>query len=143
MVIGPGKNGIAAFVILGDGELIPERLNTTRTLIFRQGKSTDRMLQVVKALGDIAPPELVYRADAIEKEACPGLTVENDPVHEHGPGEWYFYERTWTLEQGPYSNETGCRIAHEFFQKTEKEVLTIEEDIARLSRDIEKDPEAQ
>lgn len=137
MVIGPGKNGIAAFVILGDFELLPQRLNSPKVLVFRQGNSTNRELQIIKPLGQLAPEELIYKPEEPSVEACPGLTAENDPIHIHDAHEWFFYERTWTLEHGPYATEAECRFAYEVYLKTEKESLTIEGEIAKLSHDIE------
>jgi hypothetical protein len=133
MVIGPGKQGVAAFVILGDGELLPERLNSIKVLVFRQGNSTGRQLLIVKPLGQLAPIELLYKAEEPEETPCPGLTAENDPIHEHDPGQWFFYESTWTLEHGPYLSEGECRIAAEIYKDTEKEALTKQQEIDSLS----------
>lgn len=84
-------------------------------------------------MGVLAGPELLYvppKSVAIE---CPGLTAENDPVHEHEAGEWYFYESTWTLEHGPYQTKEECLFAFEVYKETERKDLTASDELDRLA----------
>jgi len=105
MVIGkPTKEGVIP-VILKDDELIPVNLNAQRVLIFRQGESTGRQLAMVKPLGVVLPPgdPLLLPPSRPICNFALDPEVEPSPLHEHADGTWWFYEATWTLEQGPYA----------------------------------------
>lgn len=109
MVIAPGKDGISAFVILADGEHLPENLNSVKTLVFRRGESTGFELQVIKQFGYLADPELVRKpAEAVcnfDKLVMGGFQSVGEPLHQHADGTWWFYEETWGMEHGPYEDE--------------------------------------
>ena len=62
MVIAPGRDGITAVVIIGDGEKLPMKWNTEKVLVFRQGDSTNRELMLLKPLGEVLLPEAVKKA---------------------------------------------------------------------------------
>jgi hypothetical protein len=98
MVIAPGQHGITAHVILGDGEALPQNLNSEKVVVYRRGKSTDMELHLVKALGVLADPGL------LRDPSTPICNFEGgpDPLHEHADGTFWFYEETWSLENGPF-----------------------------------------
>jgi hypothetical protein len=109
MVIGPGKDGISAFVILADGELLPENLNREKVLVMRRGDSTNRELRVVKELGKLATPDLLKKPD---EPVCDQTELNGNPLHEHKDGKWWFYEETWAFENGPFPTfeEAGAAL---------------------------------
>jgi hypothetical protein len=114
MVIGPGRGGIAAFVILADGELLPENLNSEKVLVMRKGDSTNRELKVVKELGKLATPDLLKKP---EEPVCEYLfqLTEGNPLHEHKDGTWWFYEETWAFENGPFPTYEEAEAALEAY----------------------------
>lgn len=88
-------------VILGETDkFIPENLNSEKVVIFRRDKSTNQELKMVKELGKLADPDL------LKKSKPPTCTYNGDgnPLHEHADGTWWFYEETWSLENGPFEN---------------------------------------
>lgn len=99
MVISPPTKGII-MVILGDGELLPENLNSEKVVVMRRGDSTNRELKVIKELGKLASPDL------IKPPAEPVCNFEggSNPLHEHKDGSWWFYDETWSAENGPYES---------------------------------------
>lgn len=101
MVIGPGKDGIAAFVILADSELLPENFNNEKVLVMRKGESTNRELKVVKEIGKLATLDLLKKP---ENPVCdyPLHLTDSNPLHEHKDGTWWFYEEMWAFENGPF-----------------------------------------
>jgi hypothetical protein len=98
MVVAPGVNGIVAHVILADGEALPQNLNSEKVVVYRRGKSTDMELLLVKPLGVLAD------ADLLRDPGKPVCNFEGgpDPLHEHADGTFWFYEETWSLENGPF-----------------------------------------
>lgn len=30
---------------------------------------------------------------------------DDNPVHQHADGDWYFYDETWAFEHGPFKTE--------------------------------------
>lgn len=114
MVIGPGRDGITAFVILGDNELLPENLNDEKILVMRKGDSTNRELKVVKELGKLASPDLLKKP---EEPVCDYLfqSTEGNPLHEHKDGTWWFYEETWAFENGPFPTYEEANAALEAY----------------------------
>ncbi len=98
MIVAPGQNGITAHVILADGEMLPQNLNSEKVVVYRRGKSTDMRLLLVKALGVLATPDL------LRDPSMPICNFEGgpDPLHEHADGTFWFYEETWALENGPF-----------------------------------------
>jgi hypothetical protein len=113
MVIAPGKSGIVAIIILADGEFLPENLNSTKTLVFRQGESTNRQLKMLKPFGELADPEILRPKT---KPICnygddPDLVGSGNPMHQHEDNTWWFYEETWQLEQGPFDTHDDALTA--------------------------------
>lgn len=41
-------------------------------------------------------------------EGCGGFGTENNPVHKHSDGTWWFYDECWCQEYGPFDTEDGC-----------------------------------
>ncbi len=104
MVIAKGRSGIAAIIILADGEFLPTNLNSIKTVVFRQGESTQRQLKMVKPFGELAEPELLREK---AKPVCPLFPIsqpdfEGNPLHTHDDDTWWFYDENWQLEQGPF-----------------------------------------
>jgi len=98
VVVGPGSNGIVAHVILADGEFLPANLNDEKVIVYRRGESTNWELQLVKALGSMAEENLL-RAEI--KPNC-NFAGGSDPLHQHEDESWWFYEETWSMENGPF-----------------------------------------
>jgi hypothetical protein len=98
MVVAKGQGGIVAHVILADGEALPQNLNSEKVVVYRRGKSTNMELMLAKPLGVLADPELLRNPS---KLIC-NFEGGPDPLHEHGDGTFWFYEETWTLENGPF-----------------------------------------
>lgn len=100
MVIAPGQKGITAHVILGDNEALPANLNTERVIVYRRGDSTNRELELVKALGVV----LEAGHEALRDKSKPVCNYSGDgnPLHEHADGTFWFYEETWAYENGPF-----------------------------------------
>ncbi len=44
------------------------------------------------------------------------MTTWVDPVHEV-KGKWYFWDETWSFEEGPYNTEQECRDALDKYAK--------------------------
>jgi hypothetical protein len=97
MVISPPNKGIIV-VILGDGECLPENLNSEKVIVFRQGDSTDRQLLKVKELGVLADASLLR----VAAEPVCNYSGNGNPLHEHKDETWWFYDETWAYENGPY-----------------------------------------
>jgi hypothetical protein len=114
MVIAPGKDGISAFVILADGEFLPQNLNSEKVVVFRRGDSTNRELKVVKGFGELADQSLIKQPDP---PVCPGgggvPSFEGNPLHQHEDETWWFYEETWVWESGPYETYEAAYAALE------------------------------
>src|SRR5689334_21913352 len=100
MVIAPGKAGITAHVILGDGEALPANLNTERIVVYRKGDSTNRDLEIVKPLGVVLDAGHPTLRDP-NKPVC-NYSGDGNPLHEHSDGTFWFYEETWAFENGPF-----------------------------------------
>ena len=123
MVIGPGRNGISAFVILGDGEFLTDNLNTIKTVVFRKGKSTDYELKMVKAFGKLADPSILRAAP--EKECIPN--EDGDPIHQHTDGGWWFFEKNFKMETGPYESWDEAFACLKIYCEILQEVLAEQE----------------
>jgi hypothetical protein len=132
VVIGQGKNGITAHVILADGELLPENLNNPKVVVYRRGESTGRELLIVKPLGEFATEELLKKPDS------PICTYSGDgnPLHEHVDKTWWHYDESWTYENGPFETYEQAYAALEAYctnlQKTKEIVLTKAEETDRM-----------
>ena len=126
MVIGPGRGGISAFVVLVDGERIPQKFNDERVVVMRRGASTDFELLVIKAFGRLAPPELMAPLEASVCEYPKG----GDPLHEHVDSTWWFYDATWVAEAGPFLTYedayAGLKSYCILYQKEQRKDLTNE-----------------
>lgn len=107
MVIAPGKGGISAFVILTDDEHLPVNLNSVKVLVMRRGKSTNNELKIVKAFGELADPSLLKPE---EPSVC-NYDGQVPPIHQHADQTWWFYEVTYTFEQGPFPTEAEANLA--------------------------------
>jgi hypothetical protein len=111
MIIGPGKGGISAFVILADGEFLPENLNSEKVVVMRRGESTGWELLVVKEFGKLADSELIKPSEA---QVCASGKLDH-PLHQHADGSWWFYDVTWVYENGPFeSYSIGSRALTEY-----------------------------
>jgi hypothetical protein len=101
MVIAPGTKGITAHVILSDNETLPANLNSEKVVVYRRGECTNRELVLVKALGVV----LAANDPALRNTSKPVCNHDGnrDPLHQHEDGTFWFYEETWTLENGPYA----------------------------------------
>jgi hypothetical protein len=126
MVIGPGRSGISAFVILADGEYIPKKFNDERVVVMRRGASTNFELLVVKGFGKLASPELILPPEALLCEH----PKSGDPLHEHADGTWWFYDITWVAEAGPFLTYedayAGLKSYCILYQKEQEKGLTTE-----------------
>ena len=126
MVIGPGRNGVSAFVILADGERIPQKFNDERVVVMRKGASTGFELLVVKSFGKLANPELMTPPEALVCE----YPKSGDPLHEHTDGTWWFYDATWVAEAGPFLTYedayAGLKSYCILYQKEQEKDLTSE-----------------
>ncbi len=114
MVISPPTNGVI-LVILGETDkFIPENLNNEKVVIFRRDSSTNNELKMVKELGRLADPALLKKLD---EQICNYLDnlVDGNPVHEHKDGTWWFYEETWTFENGPFPTYEEAEAALEAY----------------------------
>ena len=151
MVIGPGKDGIAAFVILTDGELIPQNFNNEKVVVMRRGESTGRELKVVKPLGQLASPELVKQPD---EPICNYTEVNNgdgNPLHQHKDETWWFYDETWAFENGPFPTYEEANDALEVYcttvliarENAEKNSLTSESENAKVTEDERTDTQIE
>lgn len=101
MVIAQSREkGITAFVILKDDERLPQNLNSPAIVVCRCGDSTNRELLIIKPLGKLADASILAGP---AKPVC-NFTEKGgaDPLHQHDDGTWWFYEETWTLENGPF-----------------------------------------
>lgn len=146
-VISPPVNGVV-YVILGDGEMIPRNLNTEKTIIFRQGPSTDRQLVLVKGLGLIAEEKLVRQPEKppVVCNYAPDPECPGNPLHQHEDESWWFYEETWNLEQGPFETyEAAYSSLAEYCTalQTEKESLTTDEKSAIVGDDETQQTESE
>lgn len=140
MVIAPGRSGITAVVILADGEFLPENLNSLKTVIFRQGDSTNRQLKIIKPFGELADSELLRpKAELICNYGDdPNLIGSGNPLHQHKDDTWWFYEETWQLEQGPFDtyDEAFSALGQYCVElQSAKESLTNPENCARVIED--------
>lgn len=122
MVISPPTNGVI-MVILGETDrFIPENLNSEKVVIFRRDKSTGNELETVKELGKLADPELLKKPDV---PVC-GYEGDKGPLHEHADGTWWFYEETWSFENGPFVSWEDGDNALEAYCRT---VLALKENL--------------
>jgi len=103
MVIGPGKDGTLALVILNDGEYLPQNLNDERVLVFRRGESTGRQLKIVKPIGELASDDLLRPVPKPVCDFVPDPDQPGNPIHEHEDGSWWFYDECWQMENGPFT----------------------------------------
>lgn len=126
MVIAPGRSGISAFVILADGECIPQKFNDERVVVMRRGASTDFELIVIKGFGKLADPALM----ALPETPICVYPKDGDPLHEHTDGTWWFYDATWVAEAGPFLTfedaYVGLKSYCILYQKEQEKVLTNE-----------------
>lgn len=100
MVIGPPKAGISAFVVLSDDEYLPEKFNHEKVVVFRCGKSTNREMVLVKPLGKLAEPELLRSK---QPPVC-NYVGDGNPLHQHQDGKWWFFDKDFVLENGPFDD---------------------------------------
>jgi len=117
MVISPPTNGVI-LVILGETDkFIPENLNNEKVVIFRRDPSTNNQLVMVKDLGKLADPSLLKKPEeSICKHTTPGQPdFEGNPLHTHADGTWWFYEETWTFENGPFPTYEEAETALEAY----------------------------
>jgi len=42
---------------------------------------------------------------------------KHDPVHRNANGKWYFWDETWSFEEGPHETEAEAREALETYCK--------------------------
>jgi hypothetical protein len=118
MVIAPGQNGVTALVILADGEYLPANLNSERVVVMRCGNSTDRKPVVIKGYGELAEASILKTA---EEPECTFPTGHSDPLHEHKDQTWWFYDVTWTFEQGPFpTKEAGYTALVAYCEELQK-----------------------
>lgn len=40
---------------------------------------------------------------------------KHDPVHQGEDGKWYFWDETWSFEEGPYETEVEAREALDIY----------------------------
>ncbi len=98
------------FVILSDGEFLPERFDRPTVAVFRQGDSTDRQLLSLKKPGEPTPVELL----APPAEPLCNYT-EGGPLHQHADSTWWYYDETWAFENGPFeTQELGADSLQEY-----------------------------
>lgn len=104
MVIAQSREkGITAFVVLKDGERLPQNLNSPAIVVCRCGDSTNRELLIIKPLGQLADASILAGP---AKPICNFTESDSaDPLHQHEDGTWWFYEETWTLENGPFNTK--------------------------------------
>lgn len=107
------KDGMI-FVLLADGEFLPENLNSEKAVVMRRGPSTGQELLIVKPIGQLANPELLKKAD---EPVCDFEGVDT-PLHQHRDNTWWFYDETWAFENGPYDSEEDGNIALEMYCRT-------------------------
>jgi hypothetical protein len=98
VVISPITGGLI-YIILGDGEFLPERFNIEKTVVFRRDKSTNNELHLLKPAGEIGPATLTQPTEA--KPVC-NYSGDGNPLHQHEDGGWWHYDADWTLEHGPF-----------------------------------------
>lgn len=85
-------------VILGEGEMIIEKFNSEKVVIYRRDSTTNWELQLVKPLGTLASPEQL-RVNAKSKCSYNG---DGNPLHQHDDGTWWHFDEGWSLENGPF-----------------------------------------
>jgi hypothetical protein len=89
-------------VILGEGEMITEKFNSEKVVIYRRDSSTDWQLELVKPLGALASPEQL-RVNAPQKcDYNMGSDHNPNPLHQHEDGTWWHFDELWQLENGPF-----------------------------------------
>ena len=110
MVISPITGGLI-YVILGEGETLPERWNTTQTVVFRRDSTTNKELHLLKEAGTIGPPELTTRPKIHPK--C-NYSGDGNPLHQHEDGTYWHYDVDFSLENGPF------KTYHEVYAALEK-----------------------
>ena len=98
MVISPITGGLI-YVILGEGEVLPERWNTTQTAVFRRDSTTNRELHLLKAAGEVGPASLCQAV--VVKPKC-NYSGDGNPLHEHEDGTFWHYDVEFSLENGPF-----------------------------------------
>ena len=111
MVIGK-KDGLI-FVILADGEYLPEKFNIDTVVAFRQGPSTARELKIIKEAGKLADPGFL-RPPA--EDIC-NYSGDGNPLHEHVDGTFWYYDETWAFENGPFDTRIEANASLESYCK--------------------------
>jgi hypothetical protein len=93
------KDGLI-FVILADDEFLPEKFDVPTVVVFRQGTSTNRELLLVKEAGKLADKSL------LRPPSAPDCDYAGDmgPLHQHSDGSFWYYDETWSFENGPFEN---------------------------------------
>lgn len=137
MVIAKGRDGITAFVTLGDDEFLPDNLNSKTVIVFRQGNSTDRQLVLIKPFGELG--NQLLKPDPPAAPVCAMsaiLQVAGRPLHQHEDLSWWFYDADFQLENGPFETEEEAQVELGKYcidyQKTKEFLLTIEKEAAKL-----------
>lgn len=138
MVIAPARGGVGPFVILSDGEHLPEKFNTLKVVVMRRGESTNRELKVLKEFGVLAAPELIKLP---EPPVC-NYSGDGNPLHQHVDETWWYYEETWTFEEGPFKTYEEGYAALEAYcvalnTEREKDTEPIVEEEEPEKQDIE------
>lgn len=130
MVISPITGGLI-YIILGDGEFLPERFNIEKTVVFRRDKSTNNELHLLKPAGEIGPATLTQPTEA--KPVC-NYSGDGNPLHQHEDGGWWHYDADWTLEHGPFKTFDEGYAALEAYCvgiENAKNFLTIVDDFVK------------
>lgn len=112
MVVSPKINGVIS-VILADGEYLPQNLNSEKVLVFRQGDSTGRQLEIIKEFGKLADPGILKS----EVEKICNYSGDGNPLHQHEDQSWWYYDETWAYENGPFdSYDLGWESLEQYCQ---------------------------
>jgi len=130
MVISPPTGGLI-YIILGEGEFLPERFNIEKTVVFRRDKSTGNQLHLLKPAGEIGSVELTQ--PTVAKPLC-NYSGDGNPLHQHEDGGWWHYDADWTLEHGPFKTfDEGYAALESYCVGIEnaKNFLTIVDDFVK------------
>lgn len=100
MVISPPTGGLI-YIILGEGEFLPERFNIEKTVVFRRDKSTKNELHLLKPAGEVGPATLTQPQPQTPKPVC-NYSGDGNPLHQHEDGGFWHYDADWALEHGPF-----------------------------------------
>jgi len=131
MVISPPTGGLI-YVILGDGEFLPERFNIEKTVVFRRDKSTNNELHLLKPAGEIGPETLCQPTNP--KPVC-NYSGDGNPLHQHEDGDFWYYDAEFNLENGPfktYEEAYAALLVYCEGIESAKNFLTIVDDFVRM-----------